>query len=63
MLLLPLFYFFKLQPQKYNIFFDEATNSLDANNEKEIMNNLDCFFEGKTVMIIVLLLIFIIFTK
>ncbi|MCL2074631.1 MAG: peptidase domain-containing ABC transporter [Marinilabiliaceae bacterium] len=34
------------------IFFDEATNSLDANNEKEIMNNLDNFFEGKTVLII-----------
>ncbi|MDR0206183.1 MAG: peptidase domain-containing ABC transporter [Bacteroidales bacterium] len=34
------------------IFFDEATNSLDANNEKEILNNLDYFFEGKTVMII-----------
>ena len=34
------------------IFFDEATNSLDANNEKEIMNNLDYFFEGKTVLVI-----------
>ena len=34
------------------IFFDEATNSLDANNEREIMNNLDIFFKGKTVLII-----------
>lgn len=28
------------------IFFDEATNSLDANNEKVIMQNLDKFFSG-----------------
>jgi len=28
------------------IFFDEATNSLDANNEKVIMQNLDEFFSG-----------------
>lgn len=34
------------------IFFDEATNSLDANNERAIMNNLNEFFEGKTVLII-----------
>lgn len=34
------------------IFFDEATSSLDANNEKIIMENLDRFFEGKTVVII-----------
>lgn len=34
------------------IFFDEATNSLDANNEKVIMENLDRFFEGKTVIIV-----------
>lgn len=33
------------------IFFDEATNALDANNEKIIMQNLDNFFEGKTVII------------
>lgn len=33
------------------IFFDEATNSLDANNEKVIMENLDSFFQGKTVII------------
>jgi len=30
------------------IFFDEATNALDANNEKIIMENLDEFFKGRT---------------
>ena len=34
------------------IFFDEATNALDANNEKVIMENLDEFFEGKTVVVV-----------
>lgn len=34
------------------LFFDEATSSLDANNEKQIMNNLDLFFENKTVVVI-----------
>jgi ATP-binding cassette, subfamily B, bacterial len=34
------------------IFFDEATSSLDANNEKAIMNNLNEFFTNKTVVII-----------
>ncbi len=34
------------------IFFDEATNSLDASNERAIMDNLDVFFKGKTVLII-----------
>ena len=34
------------------IFFDEATNALDANNEKIIMNNLGKFFEGKTVVVV-----------
>ncbi len=34
------------------LFFDEATSSLDANNEKKIMKNLDAFFENKTVVII-----------
>lgn len=34
------------------LFFDEATSSLDANNEKIIMTNLDKFFEKKTVVII-----------
>ncbi len=32
------------------LFFDEATNSLDANNEKVILENLNSFFEGKTVV-------------
>ncbi|MGN6640290.1 MAG: peptidase domain-containing ABC transporter [Mucilaginibacter sp.] len=34
------------------IFFDEATNSLDANNERVIMNNLNDFFKGRTVVIV-----------
>ena len=34
------------------LFFDEATNSLDANNEKEIVENLDRFFKGKTVIVV-----------
>lgn len=34
------------------IFFDEATNSLDSVNEKIIMDNLNSFYEGKTVVII-----------
>ncbi|WDF80739.1 peptidase domain-containing ABC transporter [Mucilaginibacter sp. KACC 22773] len=34
------------------IFFDEATNSLDANNEKIIMDNLAEFFQGRTVVIV-----------
>jgi len=34
------------------LFFDEATNSLDAKNEKSIMNNLKDVFEGKTVIIV-----------
>ena len=34
------------------IFLDEATNSLDANNESEIMNNLNKFFNGRTVIIV-----------
>jgi len=34
------------------LFFDEATSSLDANNERQIINNLDDFFKGKTVVII-----------
>lgn len=34
------------------IFFDEATNSLDANNEKIIMDNLHRFFEGRTVVVV-----------
>lgn len=33
------------------ILFDEATNSLDANNERIIMDNLQKFYQGKTVVI------------
>jgi ATP-binding cassette subfamily B protein len=32
--------------------FDEATNSLDANTEKAIVENLRDFFRGKTVIIV-----------
>lgn len=32
------------------LFFDEATNALDANNEKVIMENLTAFFRGRTVI-------------
>ncbi len=34
------------------IFFDEATNSLDANNERIIMENLEQFFKGRTVVVV-----------
>lgn len=34
------------------IFFDEATNSLDANNESTILHNLEQFFHGKTVVVV-----------
>lgn len=34
------------------LFFDEATSALDANNEKTIMENLNEFFENKTVLVI-----------
>lgn len=34
------------------IFFDEATNSLDANNERVIMENLHDFYQGKTVVVV-----------
>lgn len=34
------------------LFFDEATSSLDANNEKQIMENLNKFFKNKTVLVI-----------
>ena len=34
------------------LFFDEATNSLDANNERTIMENLQEFFNEKTVIIV-----------
>ena len=34
------------------LFFDEATNSLDANNELAIMGNLNKLFKNKTVVIV-----------
>jgi ATP-binding cassette subfamily B protein len=34
------------------IFFDEATNSLDANNESIILQNLEKFFRGRTVLVV-----------
>jgi len=34
------------------IFFDEATNALDANNEKVILENLQDFFKGRTVVVV-----------
>ncbi len=34
------------------MFFDEATNALDANNELEIMRNLEEFYIGRTVIVV-----------
>lgn len=34
------------------VFLDEATNALDANNEKAIIENLNSFYKGKTVVIV-----------
>ena len=34
------------------IFLDEATNSLDANNERHIVENLAEFYRGKTVVVV-----------
>jgi ATP-binding cassette, subfamily B, bacterial len=34
------------------LFFDEATSALDAKNERVIVDNLNNFFKGKTVVII-----------
>jgi len=34
------------------LFFDEATNALDANNERIIHENLNAFFRNKTVIIV-----------
>jgi ATP-binding cassette subfamily B protein len=34
------------------IFFDEATNALDAKNERQIVSKLKQFFDGKTVVIV-----------
>ena len=34
------------------IFLDEATNSLDANNERIIVENLNKFYKGRTVIVV-----------
>lgn len=34
------------------IFLDEATNSLDAKNERMIVENLGKFYEGRTVVVV-----------
>ncbi|OWY22042.1 peptidase domain-containing ABC transporter [Sphingobacteriales bacterium UPWRP_1] len=34
------------------LFFDEATSALDTNNEKVIMQNLEKFFKGRTVVVV-----------
>jgi len=34
------------------LFFDEATNALDANNEKVIMKNMNEFYKGRTVVVV-----------
>ena len=34
------------------IFLDEATNSLDANNERAIVENLEAFYRDKTVVVV-----------
>lgn len=34
------------------LFFDEATNALDAENEKRIIENLQSFFLGRTVIVV-----------
>ena len=34
------------------IFLDEATNALDAKNEKTIVENLDKFYQGRTVVVV-----------
>jgi ATP-binding cassette subfamily B protein len=34
------------------IFFDEATNALDAKNERVIMYNLQFFFKNRTVLVV-----------
>jgi ATP-binding cassette, subfamily B, bacterial len=34
------------------LYFDEATNALDANNERAIMERLEEFFKGRTVVVV-----------
>lgn len=36
----------------YYIFLDEATNSLDAGNERKIVENLENFYKGRTVIVV-----------
>ena len=41
-----------LVENKSIIFLDEATNALDANNEREIMEQLHAFYKGRTVVVV-----------
>ena len=34
------------------LFFDEATNALDSNNEKVILENMKSFYRGRTVVVV-----------
>ena len=34
------------------MFFDDATSALDANNERTIMENMERFYEGRTVVVV-----------
>ena len=34
------------------LFFDEATNALDAQNERRVIENINSFSKGRTVMVI-----------
>ena len=34
------------------VFFDEATNALDTNNERQIMENLNSFIKGRTSIVV-----------
>jgi ATP-binding cassette subfamily B protein len=34
------------------LFFDEATNALDAQNERSILENMDSFFQNRTVVVV-----------
>ena len=44
---------YRLAPEKSKVlFFDEATNALDANNERRIMENLQAFFRGRTSVVV-----------
>jgi len=44
--------FDQAENRNWILFFDEATNSLDANNERAIVENLTDFYRGKTVIIV-----------